>query len=297
MVSEKFVQDAFTNGKRIQFVLHDKKIGLSNWEFCDTNGDPRDVVNQGYSFSAGGIGGRVDIIATFNNRKNILLCEAKRGKVGDAELHQLLWYLENWNHDRSVMTDDTIKKTNQVIGILLGEDFFPIEKSLLEEVRKQRVYFVKFEFNDRSFPFTVVKPEELVTHENLSEDAKTLLKYSKLWLEEDWIQGCEPDLVSEYRKWSNCLMDESDARCKWVTKIFKGRHIAIHYKGEYIIWLYPKPDAKWLDGAYGYQGTHQNITLEHNSEVAKSEVNKILDRIDDKYAGMIPHGFDWEIKS
>ena len=265
------------------------------WQFFDGNSDlPGDVVNQEYSFSHDGVGGRVDIIATFENRERLMLCEVKPTTAGDAELEQLLWYVEKWHSDKSEIADEPIGqiKANNVVGVLLATGFFDLEAKLLEKAKELNIYFVEFDFSHADFPFKVFHPSPR-TADQSGEEPNTKLKHSRLCTEQDWIGSCKPELVEEFQKWTNCLIEDDPERLSWVTKIYKNGHVAIHYKGEYIAWLYPKSRAHRLDGSYGINGKYTSISWEHDSDVAKPHMQKILREIDDQYKEIIPIGFKW----
>ena len=222
-----------------------------------------------------------------------MLCEVKPGNAGDGELEQLLWYVEKWQSEKAEVADETLRNVDSVAGVLLAENFFSFSAKILEKASKLSVHFVNFKFDEDNFPFNVITPTTTAQDIESEAEPKTKLKHSCLWMEEDWTQSCKPELVEEFRKWSNCLLDEDDSRHQWVTKIYKVGHVAIHYKGEYIIWLHPKPRANRLDGGYGYGGVNTAISWDHDSKAAKRSVADIIDRIDEQYADVCPMKVKW----
>ena len=284
MISERFIQDAIFEPHRLQRIVNDAGF---NWQFCDN-----DVMNQEFSFSKGKEGGRIDVISTFENRTKLILAEIKCGKVGDWELQQLKWYVENWQAEDVKIVDESLKEVNEVAGLLVAQDFFPFKQTLNEEAKRLKINFVSFQFNAMEFPFKVVDPGSIKLEED-NDDPASVLRHSSLYTEDDWTKKCSERLLHEFCRWKNCLLDDNDPRLQWVSRIYKSGHIAIHYKGEYIIWLHPRTRADRLDGGYGFEGPNTNITWEHDSDVAKPHVEKILQRIDAKYAEVIPNGFEW----
>lgn len=292
MITERFIQDAISCPHRIQRLLNSRNL---DWQFYESKGDelPADVVNQEFSFSSDGIGGRVDVVATFENRSKLVLCEVKRGSVGDNELEQLLWYVEEWDSDGRKVADKSLSSIDGVTGLLLAQDFFPIDSALLKKAAELNVFFVQFNFDSQSFPFQIVQPSVRPNDPFDGEVSTTTLRHSSLWTESDWHDYCHSEILEEFKKWSDCLLDAGDERISWITKIYKERHVAIHYKGEYIIWLCPKSKEKRLNGAYGLAGTSTSISLTHDSVAAKPALEAIINTIDQKYADVIPNGFHW----
>src|SRR5262245_58404670 len=82
LFTERFIQDAISQPERLKWVVYD--LG-HDWTFKESE----DYINQEYSFAAGGGGGRLDVIGTFNGRKKLAIVEVKAGEVGDEELQQL----------------------------------------------------------------------------------------------------------------------------------------------------------------------------------------------------------------
>ena len=105
MINERFIQDAFSCHDRIKRTLN-----------LEWNPQDSDVVNQEFSFFHNSEGGRIDIIATFENRSKLVICEVKQGWVGDYELRQFLWYLEKWELDDKVVYDETLRSKSKPVG-------------------------------------------------------------------------------------------------------------------------------------------------------------------------------------
>jgi hypothetical protein len=97
---------------------------------------------------------RLDILATFEGRRKLVIVEVKAGTAGLEAVNQLKYYLEHWREmplaqlglDR--ITDD------DVVGIVLAEEFVGIPDL------PANIALVKCRFEGATWPFRVVPPSE-----------------------------------------------------------------------------------------------------------------------------------------
>ena len=233
MVTEQFIQDALCWPERIQRVLRDS--GREGWEFFDVPSvDPfgaADVVNQEVSFDQG----RVDIFATFNHRTRLAIIEVKAGIVGLEAVKQLNWYLENWRKMNCDFLHLRVAEPD-VVGIVLAEGFVGIPDL------PPNVLLVEFKFNGDAWPFRIVDPEETLSTDVTDAPSPDAGKFSQLYSfsdHRDYINK-SPTLRDAFERISLFLTDADDKRRDWILRNVKGSHIAVHYKGEYLIHLWAK---------------------------------------------------------
>jgi hypothetical protein len=93
-----------------------------------------------------------------------------------------------------------------------------------------------------------VDPKETVAQELASDPAPRLPKSSKLITFEqhaNWIT--DESVRAAFVRVAQCFTSENDDRSDWVLANVKGEHVAVHYKGEYLIHL-------WARRGYFYAG-------------------------------------------
>lgn len=282
MLTEQFIQDAICRPDRIERVV--RQMGKSEWTFDIA----RDIVNQEFNFSAEGQGGRIDVLATLNGLTNLLIVEVKAGAVGDAEVEQLDWYLTYWR--ALTKADERLANVREVTGAVLAERFLPISTRW----HGKDISFVEFKLAADKWPFTVVTPK---IAESSPTQEGTVFKHSRLvTLAEHRDYLSTEELRTAFDRIAACLLQEDDQRLDWVLCNPKGEHVAIHYKGQYIIWVFVHKHS--FDVGYGTVG-EQSISLRVTEELPvlpvemEADVHAIVEKIDRQMESDIPPNFNW----
>lgn len=284
MLCERFIQDAICKPNRIQRVV--REMGKVDWTF-DRN---QDIVNQEFNFSANGEGGRIDVLATFNGLSDLLIMEVKAGTVGDSEVDQLDWYLTNWHC--GTKADERLANVREVAGAVLAEGFLPISPRWQDK----NISFVRFELAAGKWPFTVETPE---TVESSAGQENVVLKHSKLVRlgeHRDYLSTAE--LQNAFDRIVDCFLQKDDERLEWVFQNPKSQHVAIHYKGQYIIYIFVHKHS--FDVGYpraGTPGAEARINAESPGlpPNMETDVRAKLDEIDRQMESDIPPGFNWRL--
>lgn len=287
MINEKFIQDAFTNPARVSRVL--REIG-KDWSFKDCSTGKPDAITQEFSFAAEGEGGRIDILATFENRTKLMICEVKPGMVTDPQAEQLRWYVDNWISGKATIADESISEIRDVCGILLAEDFDSMTGQYLNH---PNLHFVKFDQHSKDFPFAIAHPKEKTLDgddEESTAPTKTF-RQSWLWLPDDKKEHFPDEVKTAFDTWMNCFLDDNDPRRQWIVTSIKNSHISIHYKSEYITVLYPRKRS--FVGGFGRGDINGDFSSKDDLALFKPKVLKILEQIDKEYDAVIPANNAW----
>ncbi|NLY00632.1 MAG: hypothetical protein GXY83_31430 [Rhodopirellula sp.] len=282
MLAEQFIQDAICRPDRIERVV--RQMGKADWTFGKD-----DIVNQEFNFSAEGQGGRIDVLATFNGLTSLLIVEVKAGIVGDADVEQLDWYLTNW---RSLtQADPRLANVGDVTGAVLAEGFLPISRNW----QNKNISFVEFKLAAEKWPFSVVTSSVIGEAHPVQEG--TVFKHSRLTtLKEHREYLATEELQAAFDRIAACFLQKDDERLDWVLCNPKGQHVAIHYKGHYIIWVFVQKHS--FDVGYGKAGgpslsrrvTRESPVLPPEME---AKVLEIVAEIDGDMGCDIPPGFNW----
>ncbi len=286
MFSEQFVQDLFCRPERIQRVLAEMRRG--DWQFVPPPNDGEfancDAVNQEISIA----GGRIDTLATFNRRTRLVVVEVKAGSVGLEALNQLKWYLDNLPLGALGLQN---VEAEQVVGVLLAEGFVGIPCT------PTNVGLVEFKFNGTRWPFRVVPPRETMEQGVDDDPAPSAAKTSKLVTfrqHADWI--VDRGLREAFHRIAHCFTEPGDERSDWVWPNVKGDHVAVHYKGEYLIHLWARRN--YFYAGYQLNGNSQWVKFNaanRDQELAAAErdCQRLLSVVDARFAEAIPTGFSW----
>lgn len=290
MVSEQFIQDALSRPSRLQRVL--AELGRNDWHFAENASADRaqlhDVVNQEVSFEKG----RIDILATFSNRSQLVIVEVKAGVAGLEALNQLKRYLEGW---RMLPLDSMgLSKVHddQVIGIVLAEGFVAVPDT------PPNVALVAFKFAGTAWPFRVVPPAETLADGLEEEPTPATAKASGLYSladHRDYLRS--PDLRSAYQTVAGCFLDSTDKRSEWLLANVKGSHIALHYKGEYLIHLWAKQNYFYVGYDLGAQPRWIKVAADNLATALPTiqrDFEQLLAVADNKLARVIPADFHWQ---
>ncbi len=124
-VSEQFIQDIVSHKNYLHQMLKD--LQKEDWCFVshEQNGD---VINQEYTVR----GGRIDVLATFGGMTKLLIVEVKAGTADFAAVEQLKWYINPEQVDE-LKRDDKLHKVNEVLGVLVAQDFWGIPRERVPE--------------------------------------------------------------------------------------------------------------------------------------------------------------------
>jgi hypothetical protein len=289
MFSEHFIQDAFCRPERIQRVL--ATIDRSGWQFVPSVDDARsatgDIVNQEVSFE----GSRIDILATFDRRTRLVIVEVKAGTVGLEALNQLNAYLKDWRKMSLGSLGLQNVADEDVLGIVLAEGFIGIPQT------PPNVVLLAFELCGNAWPFRVVKPQDTLPQEVAEDSPQRTVKSSRLMTfaeHRDRINDLE--LRDAFSRIAQCFIDPSDARSEWVLANAKGSHVAVHYKGEYLIHLWSKRNCFYA--GYQVEGKSPWFKFEAGKQFdalrsVEHDCQKMLATVDTKLFRAIPQEFNW----
>ena len=95
---------------------------------------------------------------------------------------------------------------------------------------------------------------------------------------------------------ADCFLQKDDKRLDWVLCNPKGQHVAIHYKGQYIIYVFVHKHS--FDVGYGKVGG-QSISFRVTEELPvlptkmEANVHAMIEEIDRQMESDIPPSFDW----
>jgi len=265
-VSEQFIQDLVSHLPRLQCML--KRTGR-HWAV-----EANDIVNQEYSFATG----RADVVATFGNRTQLVIVEVKGWIADSAALKQLRFYLDNRTGELAEY------KNSDVVGLLVAQSFNDIRS---EDVpASSNVFLFKLDLSSPGLPFTKVSPEGPM--QGVKEDSgPTTLKQSQFVdfrsHHVDYIT--DEELRNAFCQFANCFLSESDPNREWIYVNPKGEHVAVHYKGEYLICLWARRHkfvAQW-----GLDGKRHHITRDdwhlHQASYA-DQIRNLREGIDRSFA-------------
>jgi hypothetical protein len=287
-MEEQFIQDAISNLARLQRIIN--RLGYPDWQALDT-----DLLNQEFNFSAkdangARFGGRIDVLATFNGRTRLAIIEAKM-TASKSDLKQMCWYTSNCHE--LVKADDVGPAAVdfcQTIGILLAREFVPGDY----ETDNPRIHFVRIRFDGKKFPFEV----PAIIPPCPAEDTPSVFKHSRLNSlpqHRDWLRS---DLHAAFDELRRLCLRPHDRRATWIVENVKGGHIAIHYKGNSVMWFFVWRN--WFDVGYILpkgQSVKERVSIAEQTRVleqARAHLPLLLESIDaqDELRG-IPSNFDW----
>lgn len=287
-MEEQFVQDAISKPARLQRVLH--QLGYTDWRF-----EQIDVLNQEFNFSATDpsgtrLGGRMDVVATFNGQKSFVIVEAKVLATAD-DLKQLSWYLEHCAAiGREPGSGLSTIDFNQTVGILLASEFVPGRY----DVGDRKIHCVQFRFDASKFPFQPVKPPP---PDPTATAAPAVYKHSWLVTIDYHRSRLRVELQPAFDELRRLCLPPGDPRLEWIIENPKGGHVAIHYKGHYVLYFFVQKNS--FDVGYAAPGesavpvrvgTGWRDALSVLAE-ARTQLPDILTKID--AMGEIPPGFTW----
>lgn len=160
-VYEKLIQDEVSRPECLKEMLAQlvdrRLLDSSEWKFDPDEADG-DIVNQEYAIGARA----VDVIATFNKRRKVLIAETKWGEATNSDLEQLEGYIAVLREDREVIRRTEPSMANAdldgVIGLLVGQAFAGITSDDLR--LKPGIHLFRCEFSGPQSPpaFTYVPP-------------------------------------------------------------------------------------------------------------------------------------------
>jgi len=282
MLSEQFIQDAICRPERLIHIL--ELAGRSGYKFeSSENGQLVDVVNQELSFSAG----RIDVLATFNARSKVVLVEVKAGEAEQSALDQLMAYLARWADLQRAELGLQDLRNEDVVGILLAEAFVNIAEV------PPNVILVTFSMMDGYRPFKIINVAEIERRE-----ARPLKKSSCLYSLNDHVSYIQGDyLQQKFMDVVNCFLDESDVRRDWLIHNPKSQHLAVHYKGEYVLDLWARRSS-FIVGYTDHSGIRREAPVDATTplEPLQAAIEYILGLADDKLSKDI-RSFSWTTKS
>jgi acetolactate synthase regulatory subunit len=286
MFSEQFVQDVFSRPERIQRVL--AMMRREGWQFVPLPDEGEiadcDVVNQEISVDKG----RIDILATFNRRSRLVVVEVKAGIAGLEALSQLNWYLQNLPLDSLGLQK---VEREHVVGILLAEGFVGIPDT------PANVALLEFKFAGTSWPLRVVEPRDTLGQGIAEDPAPRAAKASRLITyrdHRDWMLDLR--VREAFDRIAHCFLDRSEDRSEWLLANVKGDHVAVHYKGEYLVHLWARRN--YFHAGYQVIGKSSWIKVEasNSAEVLQTierDCRQMLAIVDDRLATAIPPAFAW----
>ena len=206
---------------------------------CGIDRTTIDVVNQEYSI---GRGGRIDVIATFDHRKKYLIAECKQGTADKAAFDQLCGYFVNAK-DRFGGAE--------VRGFLVAEDFIGIGEQDL--VARKDLSLFAYKMGGHSFLFVHVLPEQLKDYQGAEGEVPFTPQESGLSCSRistcagSEVEGFATRPLHRFAELLSRLLDVSSWR---ETVASRGRvtnskssHVAVHYKGQYILHLWANAGA------------------------------------------------------
>jgi hypothetical protein len=280
-MEEQFIQDAISKPARVLRLL--EHLGYK-WQFEDS-----DVLNQEFNFSAidpssrTEVGGRIDVIATFNGRTRLAIIETK-SVANPEDLKQLTWYLEHCAAIGAAPSSGLSSiDFGQTVGILLANDFAP---GLYET--PERMHCVRFRFQRSEFPF--VKHVE-VPPGATEEPPTAVFKQSRLVTIQDHRGYLCESLQPAFDELRRLCLREGDQRSEWLIENPKGQYLAYFFvrktSFDFGYTLHTGENIRLRVGAGGMEAS-QVITQ------ARLHLAMILDGIDrhDKSRG-IPEEFSW----
>jgi hypothetical protein len=262
-VTEQFIQDGLCDEHRLQEVVRWFKPG---WTYQSGDYEICDIINQEVNFSVG----RLDVLATFDNRKKVAILETKAGDASDGDLAQLKNYLDARNE---LFKQIRIGENTEILGILVAEGF-QIQKSNVEG--RDDLGLVLFKKDGRKLRFEKTSPETLASEVNSKDDSR-IEKRSALVVLQERINYVDPSLRCEFEKASWLFLDDEKQR-QWVVRNPKGDHIAVHYKGVYVVHLWPRRKYFYL----GVGGSSHKISIPGDIEItnAQKEIEDAILTID-----------------
>jgi hypothetical protein len=265
-------------------------LGFSDWQSSET-----DMLNQEFNVAStdetgARLGGRIDVLATFNGRRHLAIIETKT-VASEEDLSQLHWYVDNC---REIAKADHVRlgavDFARTVGILLAHEFLP------GDYRKgdRHIHLVRFRFDGRRFPFeapAVIPPRR-------AEDTPVVVKHSRFNTLQEHRGWLSADLHAAFDELRRLCLEPGDRRLSWVVENVKGDHIAIHYKGIYVLYLQVR--TKWFHVGYEWPngGRAEKVGIAEQTRVleqARTDLPFLLQSIDaqDEVRG-IPSYFDWD---
>jgi hypothetical protein len=224
VLPELFIHDVVSNLDRLQAML--KTIG-ENWSI-ERRKKPADVVNQEYWVG----GGAIDVVGTFDNRRHLVIVEVKAGTADATAIDQLKWYLDHRNEN------EHLKKFERVVGFLVAQDYLGVSRNMIPE----EAFLFSFTWPSGN-PFEYRPPGSFppATETVAGNQAKGAGRHSALFCLEDHIDYIrDAEMKEAFKLFTRCFLDEASIDCQWVYANPKSKHVAVHYKGEYLIALWAK---------------------------------------------------------
>lgn len=269
-MDEQFVQDAICRPDRIKSVLRQIDGQKYNWEFRgrdEYKNVKEDVINQEFSFSEtrNGVtsGGRLDVIATFENRTKLFVCEVKLIATPD-DFEQLNWYMKNV--PRQILGPESVGGTDYV-GLLLCHELYRTESP---PPFPEHCYAAELLSND-DLSFKVIHDWSQVS-KVVPESNK--FKHSSLVSIQEWVDYIDDSLKPLLADLASGF--SIPERERWLVANPKSRHIAIHFKGTYVLFVFPYVNR--LEIGYDMpDGTRKSSVIFANAPNLSSE-RQIIER-------------------
>jgi hypothetical protein len=159
------------------------------------------------------------------------------------------------------------------------------------------VHFVAFNFNGDQFPFIVADKDVARSAAAMSDDAtqdtgERRPRASELQTIGDKTAKFSPEKQLAFTQLTECFMHSTDPRRPWLSVVVKAGHVAVHYKGQYILWIFV--GVRSFNGGYKF-GKISGLFSDRDmlTGLIVSEVGEVLAQIDEQFKGRIPPDFDW----
>ena len=237
-VYEKLIQDEVSRPECLKEMLAQlvdrRLLDSSEWKFDPDEADG-DIVNQEYAIGARA----VDVIATFNKRRKVLIAETKWGEATNSDLEQLEGYIAVLREDREVIRRTEPSMANAdldgVIGLLVGQAFAGITSDDLR--LKPGIHLFRCEFSGPQSPpaFTYVPPTILPASPTSAPPNRSRRSY--LVRLRDHTADLGPELHSAFTEFTRCFLEANDPRYRWVYVNVKDGHVWVRYRGAGVVCL------------------------------------------------------------
>jgi hypothetical protein len=299
-MQEQIIQDAITNHPRLKKVL--ELLGYKDLAIDTNAGITRDLLNQEFNFKVQDpalnqcFGARLDVIATFNGRTQLVIIETK-SIAAPEDIEQLKFYLDYCHllKEQPGLNLDRIA-SEKTIGILLANSFVPGEYKL---PNNRIIHLVTLDMQDEKQPFKKFDP---LAVEKSDLPIASVFKNSNFYTVDDHRNYLKSTRLRElFDQLKKFALSESDSRVNWIAENPKSGHLAIHYKGIYAAYFFVRQ--KYFVFGYGPNNdTLERIQIDESSDTVavladlRPKLEVLLNTIDiqAKAAG-IPDHFSWQL--
>jgi hypothetical protein len=287
MLPEQFIQDAVCHPRRLEKILRDPLINKPL-----TFVDGTDVINQEFSFAVERVAGRVDVLATLDSLRHLVIIEVKDGVATNSDVEQLKWYLDHWSYLTQCDPRLAAVQHEDVLAMVLAEDLADVT------IDDPRIRFVTFKMEAGKFPFTVIPLSDIrkmpQDHEGIQTRRPKSSQLCTFDAHADYILA--ESLRNDFRRAAALFVDPTDERLRWIYQNAKGGHFAVHYKGVYLCVLVAKRRSFVI--GYFFNGASQWFKVETDNRGSIDQAKEIafqgMKSIDDRMQGLIPAGFTWQ---